>query len=374
MLKKIMTGALALTLGMSLLGCGTSENKQAELPKVPKAEAAQPAAADYLRSYALVMDGLYDYAVKGQDDKLVNEGMNVIREIVEIYQRDSASMIGYTLKDFNGDGVPELVLGRAEQHKGAGYYGSDIYSVYTLVNGKPLRSFEGWQSNRLQVLSGSRLFLQATDGDAYSVLAAYKIAPTGEPECLDYYFTAPQNGSLAYYHNTSGSNDRNASKRLNMTEDAFEELRNEYMNDVTMLELIPVENYHKQGAKGLAYQHLKLEWLQDAQADVQQYGMVKVPNASEFVKVVLRSDKSLSNFKVLSLTLLSVDEQGNAHFDAKPVYRQELLMADTPLVMQLADTEAVPANAIAFDDELGRERRFAVSISGMDGSLQLSEI
>lgn len=374
MLKKIMTGALALTLGMSLLGCGTSENKQAELPKVPKAEAAQPAAADYLRSYALVMDGLYDYAVKGQDDKLVNEGMNVIREMVEIYQRDSASMIGYTLKDFNGDGVPELVLGRAEQHKGAGYYGSDIYSVYTLVDGRPLRSFEGWQSNRLQVLSGSRLFLQATDGAAYSVLAAYKIAPTGEPECLDYYFTAPQNGSLAYYHNTSGSNDRNASKRLNMTEDAFEELRNEYMNDVTMLELIPVENYHKQGAKGLAYQHLKLEWLQDAQADVQQYGMVKVPNASEFVKVVLRSDKSLSNFKVLSLTLLSVDEEGNAHFDAQPVYRQELLMADTPLVMQLADTEAVPANAIAFDDELGRERRFAVSISGMDGSLQLSEI
>lgn len=374
MLKKIMTGALALTLGMSLLGCGTSENKQAELPKVTKAEAAQPAAADYLRSYALVMDGLYDYAVKGQDDKLVNEGMNVIREMVEIYQRDSASMIGYTLKDFNGDGVPELVLGRAEQHKGAGYYGSDIYSVYTLVDGRPLRSFEGWQSNRLQVLSGSRLFLQATDGDAYSVLAAYKIAPTGEPECLDYYFTAPQNGSLAYYHNTSGSNDRNASKRLNMTEDAFEELRNEYMNDVTMLELIPVENYHKQGAKGLAYQHLKLDWLRDVQADVQQYGMVKVPNASEFVKVVLRSDKSLSNFKVLSLTLLSVDEQGNAHFDAKPVYRQELLMADTPLVMQLADTEAVPANAIAFDDELGRERRFAVSISGMDGSLQLSEI
>lgn len=374
MLKKIMTGALALTLGMSLLGCGTSENKQAELPKVPKAEAAQPAAADYLRSYALVMDGLYDYAVKGQDNKLVNEGMNVIREIVDVYQRDSASMIGYTLKDFNGDGVPELVLGRAEQHKGAGYYGSDIYSVYTLVDGRPLRSFEGWQSNRLQVLSGSRLFLQATDGDAYSVLAAYKIAPTGEPECLDYYFKAPQNGGLAYYHNTSGSNDRNASKRLNMTEDAFEELRNEYMNDVTMLELIPVENYHKQGAKGLAYQHLKLDWLQDAQADVQQYGMVKVPNASEFVKVVLRSDKSLSNFKVLSLTLLRVDEQGNAHFDAQPVYRQELLMADTPLVMQLADTEAVPVNAIAFDDELGRERRFAVSISGMDGSLQLSEI
>ena len=374
MLKKIMTGALALTLGMSLLGCGTSENKQAELPKVPKAEAAQPVAADYLRSYALVMDGLYDYAVKGQDNKLVNEGMNVIREIVEIYQRDSASMIGYTLKDFNGDGVPELVLGRAEQHKGAGYYGSDIYSVYTLVDGRPLRSFEGWQRNRLQVLSGSRLFLQATDGDAYSVLAAYKIAPTGEPECLDYYFTAPQNGSLAYYHNTSGSNDRNASKRLNMTEDAFEELRNKYMNDVTMLELIPVENYHKQGAKGLDYQHLKLEWLQDAQADVQQYGMVKVPNASEFVKVVLRSDKSLSNFKVLSLTLLSVDEEGNAHFDAQPVYRQDMLMADTPLVMQLADTEAVPANAIAFDDELGRERRFAVSISGMDGSLQLSEI
>lgn len=374
MLKKIMTGALALTLGMSLLGCGTGEKKQAELPQVTKAEAAQPAAADYLQSYALVMDGLYDYAVKGQDDKLVNEGMNVISEIVDVYQRDSARMIGYTLKDFNGDGVPELVLGRTEQHKGAGYYGSDIYSIYTLVDGRPMRSFEGWRRNRLQLLSGSRLFLQATDGADYNALATYKILPTGEPECLDYYFTAPQNGGLAYYHNTSGSDDRNASKRLDMNEEAFEELRNEYMNDVAMLELIPVENYHKQGAKGLAYQHLRLDWLRDVQADVQQYGMVKVPNASEFVKVVLRSDKSLSNFKVLSLTLLSVDEEGNAHFDAQPVYRQDMLMADTPLVMQLADTEAVPANAIAFDDELGRERRFAVSISGMDGSLQLSEI
>ena len=99
------------------------------------------------------MDGLYDYAVKGQDDKLVNEGMNVISEIVDVYQRDSARMIGYTLKDFNGDGVPELVLGRTEQHKGAGYYGSDIYSIYTLVNGKPMRSFEGWPASFRQCRS-----------------------------------------------------------------------------------------------------------------------------------------------------------------------------------------------------------------------------
>ena len=61
-----------------------------------------------------MVDSLHQYLPFFSDyhDKLVNEGMNVISEIVDVYQRDSARMIGYTLKDFNGDGVPELVLGR----------------------------------------------------------------------------------------------------------------------------------------------------------------------------------------------------------------------------------------------------------------------
>ena len=119
MLKKTLAGILFLTVSTALIGCG-GDKQASDISAPAKAEAAQ-SATDYLKNYSFIMDGVYDYAAKGLDDKLVNEGTGGIREVVEVNKEKSGAIIGYTLQDLNGDEVPELVLGYAKDKHGAGY-------------------------------------------------------------------------------------------------------------------------------------------------------------------------------------------------------------------------------------------------------------
>lgn len=377
MLQKILAGALLITLSAGMIGCGGGEKKTAEVPTQAKAEAAQPAAPDYLKSYAFIMDGIYDYAVRGLDDKLVNEGAGGIREVVEYNKEKSGDVIGYALQDFNGDAVPELVLGHAAYKQGAGYYGTDIYAVYTLVDGRPLRAFEGSLKNRLQYLRDDRFFWQQANGAAQQMLGAYVLSPTGEPVCIDYYFSAPDENNpaqLGFYHNTDGRLDKNAAEKLAITADEFFARGEIYLHELEQLELIPLKNYHKQGAKGLARQHIKLEWLRTSDVDVKKCERVTLPNAAPEMTVVFKSDKPLAHFKVLVLSLKNIDYETNAiTYDKKEVYSKDLLMADEPVLLELAVAETAPANGVSFEDELGRTRQFALGVSGVDGSLIVNE-
>lgn len=376
MLKKTLAGILFLTMSTALIGCGGGEKKAGDVPVPTKAEAAQPAATDYLKNYAFIMDGIYDYAVKGLDDKLVNEGTGGIREVVEVNKEKSGAIIGYTLQDLNGDAVPELVLGYAKDKQGAGYYGSDIYAVYTLVNNKPLRAFEGSLKNRLTFLRDDRLFLQATSSAVNHMFGAYVLAPTGEPACIDYYFSSFDEQNPAqpgFYHNTDGRQDKQASEKLNVTAEEFF-LRSEiYTREAAQMEFIPLKNYPKQGAKGLAYQYLKMEWLKTSDVDSKKCEKVTLPNAAPEMQVVFKSDKPLVNFKVLGLELQNITEQGQVHYKTKQVYSKDMLLAGEPLLLELGYTETAPVNGISFEDDLGRTRQFALGVSGVDGSLFLNE-
>lgn len=374
MLKKTLAGILFLTVSTALIGCG-GDKQASDIPAPAKAEAAQ-SATDYLKNYSFIMDGVYDYAAKGLDDKLVNEGTGGIREVVEVNKEKSGAIIGYTLQDLNGDDVPELVLGYAKDKHGAGYYGSDLYAVYTLVNGKPLRAFEGTMKNRLTFLRDDRLFLQATSSAVNHMFGAYVLAPTGEPACIDYYFSSFNEQNPAqpgFYHNTDGRQDKQASEKLNVTAEEFF-LRSEiYTREAAQMEFIPLKNYPKQGAKGLAYQYLKMEWLKTSDVDSKKCEKVTLPNAAPEMQVVFKSDKPLVNFKVLGLELQNITEQGQVHYKTKQVYSKDMLLAGEPLLLELGYTETAPVNGIAFEDDLGRTRQFALGVSGVDGSLFVNE-
>ncbi len=378
MLKKTLAGILFLTMSTALIGCGGGEKEAGDIPTpaTTKAEAAQPAATDYLKNYAFIMDGIYDYAVKDLDDKLVNEGTGGIREVVEVNKEKSGDIIGYTLQDLNGDDVPELVLGYAKDKHGAGYYGSNIYAVYTLVNNKPLRAFESSLKNRLTFLRDDRLFLQATSSAVNHMFGAYVLSPTGEPACIDYYFSSfdEQNPTQpGFYHNTDGRQDKQASEKLNVTTEEFFSRSEIYTHEAAQMEFIPLKNYKKQGAKGLAYQYIKMEWLKTSDVDINKCEKVTLPNAVPEMKVVFKSDKALVNFKVLGLELQNITEQGQVHYKTKQVYSKDMLLAGEPLLLELGYTETAPVNGISFEDDLGRTRQFALGVSGVDGSLFLNE-
>jgi len=78
------------------------------------------------------------------------------------------------------------------------------------------------------------------------------------------------------------------------------------------------------------------------------------------------------DFQFLALTLEGVDEEGKPRFSER-VLDSRTLHAGRPILVQTAFFGDIPNNGIAYTDENGRTRRFALSVSGKDGALELTE-
>ena len=89
--------------------------------------------------------------------------------------------------------------------------------------------------------------------------------------------------------------------------------------------------------------------------------------------VTIMADAPVSDVALLALTLTDCDEDGNAAFDEAVVHEQDALVPDAPLVVKLAFPGDMPCYGLRFTDGDGEVRRFAFSVSGLDGSLRLAE-
>ena len=76
---------------------------------------------------------------------------------------------------------------------------------------------------------------------------------------------------------------------------------------------------------------------------------------------------------MLALILEDADEQGTLTFAAQELYVQDVLAPERPLVVNMTFYGAIPNYGISYVDAGGTERRFAVEVSGEDGSLLLLE-
>ena len=80
---------------------------------------------------------------------------------------------------------------------------------------------------------------------------------------------------------------------------------------------------------------------------------------------------SVKNFKVLALTCEGVDEEGVMKFAVRELYTLKKLTPKRPLVVTMVFYGDLPNNGISYVDAKGITQRFAVGLSGEDGSLQL---
>ena len=90
-------------------------------------------------------------------------------------------------------------------------------------------------------------------------------------------------------------------------------------------------------------------------------------------KVAFITDKTVTEFKVLSVRVEGISEDGKAEISAETVYLQEKLEPGQPLVVNMTFYGDLPNYGIAYTDADGTVRSFTVSISGDDGSVVLSE-
>ena len=368
--KNILLGALLLTGLTMLLGSDSSDKKADSLLAMPKAEAvAMPA---YEQEYMRIVAGVCDYLTTGNTAGLPAQGLTGFEELEGHNDPgQGVSSVGYTLQDINNDKVPELIFAILDNEKqGKGYYGKDIYAVYTFVDGKIKFVDEGWARSNLQLLPNNMLLTRGNSSNTDYVLVLEDLLPNGNKRCVDMYFTRSKNGNAAangldVYRNDVGRDDVAVSQKTNMTAADFFDMGTEMAGDSVKLELLPLKEYKQRGFKGLAMQYLEcmgVHELQDAKVDLSKYEQVSVPNPFKGADLIFRSTKNLEEFRLLELA------------SGKSVYSKDLLMADEKLVLHLESLETIPKNGISFKDDAGRERRFAILQSGKDGSIYLQEI
>ena len=372
--KNVLVGAILLTaLTMLLNGCGSDKQAAATQPKTTKVEEAAAAVAKvpaYEREYGKLVEGIYNFVNDGNMDKVPQQGMTGIYELRDhMGYVDALNMLGYTLQDINNDKVPELIFAILDNEKqGKGYYGKDIYAIYTFVDGKIKFVDEGWARSNIKLLANNMFLTRGNSSNTDYVLVLEDLLPNGNKRCVDMYFTRSKSNNepgLDVYRNDVGRADVAVSQKTNMTADDFFDMGTEMAGDSVKLELLPLKEYKQRGFKGLAMQYLEcmgVHELQDAKFDLSKYEQVSVPNPFKGADVIFRSTKNLEEFRLLELA------------SGKSVYSKDLLMADEKLVLHLESLETIPKNGISFKDDAGRERRFAILQSGKDGSIYLQEI
>ena len=106
-----------------------------------------------------------------------------------------------------------------------------------------------------------------------------------------------------------------------------------------------------------------------------EYGTVFNASTDEYAfYAVFRSDVRITDVKVLGLTFLDADENGNITFDREVLHTVEEIGPDFNLSVHLTADGSIPAYGISYVDTDGTEKAFSVNMSGEDGSLYLSEI
>lgn len=96
--------------------------------------------------------------------------------------------------------------------------------------------------------------------------------------------------------------------------------------------------------------------------------------ASQPARTIFTTASTVTGFKILSLTYDDMDEDGNIIFATEELMTIPTFTADSVLIADLEYIGEIPNNGIAYTDPItGKERRFAVNMSGKDGSLFLWE-
>ena len=98
-----------------------------------------------------------------------------------------------------------------------------------------------------------------------------------------------------------------------------------------------------------------------------------IPEDFTGVRVWFTTNETVTDFRILHLTCETIDDDGNLTFAVEEVYSQPELTPDRPLAAGLEFPGDMPSNGISYVDTDGVIRKYAVDMSGRDGSLFLWE-
>lgn len=118
---------------------------------------------------------------------------------------------------------------------------------------------------------------------------------------------------------------------------------------------------------------VRAQWPEEYFTDLSDYDRVRLGLDEEQPLVCFTTERTVTDFRVLSLTFVSIDENGSIAFSTEETHYQEALTPEVPLLVRMELMGTIPNNGISYVDADGAARYFAVEVSGFDGSLLLTE-
>jgi hypothetical protein len=176
---------------------------------------------DYEAVYAPVLEETLDLIINGYDYEKTYDYIadGLIEAVMYPGDTDLSQEIGYAIMDISGDGVPELLIGY-DIEKGAK---SEVYGAYTCVDEKPVTAFTGWARSSHDYMGDGNFFYFGSNGAMSSLFGKHHLSEDGtEVVWDDFYFSdEKEDGSLGYFHNTTGMYDQAASEELEIPDEEF---------------------------------------------------------------------------------------------------------------------------------------------------------
>ncbi|MBP3468709.1 MAG: hypothetical protein J6K26_04255 [Lachnospiraceae bacterium] len=302
------------------------------------------------------------------------DGSTGVWELVNGDAADAAAHVGLTFEDMNQDGIPELIIGYQDGETD-NIFCNQILAVYSYVDERAALILEGWARNRYYYLGNGEFLCSGSSGASSSCI---EICAYEEERLVvrDFYFTEIMDDNyeeIGVYYNTTGEWDVASSELLPMSVDEFWQIEEEYETEIVNLKLIPLEKGQDYSeAYSAALSTVNVAWAEDVPyaEDMESF----TADETEFAgSVVFFTYGRVRDFKILSLTLEEVAEDGTISFSTEEIYSRESLTKDSPLLVKLAFFGTIPSYGISYVDENGATRNYAIAESGKDGSVILWE-
>lgn len=115
------------------------------------------------------------------------------------------------------------------------------------------------------------------------------------------------------------------------------------------------------------------QWAEDVFTDLSDNERYALGMDEPQPLIYFSTENTVEDFKVLSLTFESIDDDGNVKFTVEEIYNCGTMTPEEPQLIRMELMGTIPNNGISYVDTNGQTRYFAVEVSGYDGSLMLTE-
>ena len=232
-MKKTGFIILSAVIAVSLCGCSSSP------VKTPDFECEQ--------AYRPALEELCAAIKSPENAENLYDGFDSVREAAAELGAVAEDTIGYVFNDTDKDGKEELFIGCFETD-GSADVNNEIYAAFSHDGDDLIPLFEKQKRNTFALTDTGTFYFYGSDGADFHIIAEYALTEDEGLVCKDFYFTYPKDGDIdkfAYYHNTSGQWDPAVSEEMDMTPEAFEEIRKNLAERTAVLDDVKLSEMGK---------------------------------------------------------------------------------------------------------------------------------